>query len=86
MDAGKKDGTFFFADEGHTLAGLLRNALPLTQNAEGCYRVTACVVTDEMCEKPGLNIIAEDRATVLDAIDRVADCVRVMRNVVPKVK
>ena len=60
----KDDVVIFIPDEGHTLAGMLRPYLtPATSTS-----ITYAVVTDPMCEDPGLRIRASSRQSVVDAI------------------
>ena len=53
----------FIPDQGHTLAGLIR---PLLVTDPG--EMTYAVVTDPMCDKPGVRIRAQSREHVLKAI------------------
>ena len=54
----------FIPNEGHTLAGLIRPLL-----LDDPEEVTYAVVTDPMCDEPGIRIRAKSREHVLKAIE-----------------
>jgi len=75
--AKKKLGGYeaFFPGESHTLAGLIRCALPARTERD----VVACVVTDELHGTPGLRVQCASREGLLAALDDARAWVREAR-------
>lgn len=59
--------TFFFPDEDHTLACMIRDALLC--NEDDCA-ISACVVSDDMHSDPGLSVTCDGKESLLSAIDK----------------
>lgn len=70
-DASAGDGYEVLAPEcGHGVAGMVRRELLRHLEAtRGPLAMASVVVTDPMCDRPGLRIRAPDRAAVVAAID-----------------
>ena len=65
----------FFPGESHTLAGLLRGALPSRSEREPA----SCVVVDALNEAPGLRVRCASREGLLAALDEARAWVRAAR-------
>ena len=68
--------TYHWDGEGDTLACLIRPFLSCADARE----VLACVVTDDMVDRPGLAVTAPDRETVARALRAARDAVERMGN------
>ena len=67
MDAQHTAGnSWFVADEGHTLAGMIRPYLLSDDPSEVSY----AIATDPMCDRAGIRIRCDGLARVNEAFDR----------------
>jgi DNA-directed RNA polymerase subunit L len=65
----------FFADEGHTLASMIRATLRSSSDTS----IVSCVVNDDLVDPSGVVVRAECVADIVDAIDANLDWLQGLR-------
>jgi DNA-directed RNA polymerase subunit L len=72
--------TFFFPEEGHTLAGLIRmEMIPSEKTA-----IYGCNITDFMVDKPGLKVSCSSKQELIEMIEMCIKKIQEIKSAVIK--